>query len=490
MSHSSTASQTRDGQRSDGQRSDARDGNARNRAAEAASPRSPHAKAGVDGSRENLPVERTIIPPFPHFGPDAKLGDKLKGAMAWLQSTRPMRVFKHFGESNGSILAGGMSYSAIFSLFAAVWALFSAMALILADNQGLKDLVLGGLQQAAPDLVGEEGVIKPSILDQAGAFGITGLIAIVGSAWTALGWLSGGRAAIRKIFEVPVSPPTNFALLKLKDLGIALAFGLAMILSSLLTVASQGALKWLVSFIGIGEDNPISLFLLRAASMLVVLAADTVILALLMRVLTGLRIPTRTLIIGALIGGVLIQILKLAGSALLGGASSNPIAASFAVLLGVLIFFNLLCTVLLLTASWIKVTMDDLGESPRKLTAKEADEEAAVAELDARRERLAADRIRLTEELERTPRFARGRRALRRDYERVITEERTLHEEDKRRRLGLNAEGVPDPAEPERSEQKGFTEDAAPQQEPDFHRDHRALREDAAADAAAGDARR
>lgn len=437
---------------------------------------------------ENLPVERTVFPPFPDLHEADGAMEKLKLVMAWVQSMRPVRVFKHFGDSNGAILASGMSYSAIFSLFAAVWALFSAMALILRDNQGLRDLVMGALESAAPGLVGEDGVIKPSILDQAGVFGITGVIAVIGSLWTALGWLSGSRSAIRKIFDVPVSPPTSFIMLKLKDLGIMLAFGLAMILSSLLSVASTGLLKWIAGLMGIGEDEPVTLFLLRCASILVVLAADTLILAMLMRVLTGLRIPTRTLFIGALIGGVLVQILKLAGSALLGGASSNPIAASFAVLLGVLIFFNLLCTVLLLTASWIKVTMDDLGASPRKLTAKEADEAAAVTELQARRERLAADRIRLRSELASTPRWRR--RSIRRAYEGVVAEERALFEEDKRRRMGLDADGVPDPKEPERSERKGFTEDASPARDEVYARNSLAIavdeHEDARAEARRG----
>ena len=54
-------------------------------------------------------------------------------------------------------------------------------------------------------------------------------------------------------------------------------------------------------------------------------------------------------------------ILKVLGSTLLGGASRNPLLASFAVIIGLLIWFNLVCQVILLTASWIATGMADDG---------------------------------------------------------------------------------------------------------------------------------
>ena len=42
--------------------------------------------------------------------------------------------------------------------------------------------------------------------------------------------------------------------------------------------------------------------------------------------------------------------LKLLGTALLGGGTNNPLLASFAVIIGLLIWFNLVCQVILLGA--------------------------------------------------------------------------------------------------------------------------------------------
>jgi hypothetical protein len=62
-----------------------------------------------------------------------------------------------------------------------------------------------------------------------------------------------------------------------------------------------------------------------------------------------------------MLGAVGLGVLKVAGSALLGGATRNPLIASFAVLAGLLIFFNFACQVILIAASWIAVGLEDAG---------------------------------------------------------------------------------------------------------------------------------
>jgi membrane protein len=54
-------------------------------------------------------------------------------------------------------------------------------------------------------------------------------------------------------------------------------------------------------------------------------------------------------------------VLKVLGSLLLGGASSNPLIASFAVIVGLLIWFNLVCQVILVCAAWVVVSASDAG---------------------------------------------------------------------------------------------------------------------------------
>jgi membrane protein len=83
--------------------------------------------------------------------------------------------------------------------------------------------------------------------------------------------------------------------------------------------------------------------------------------------------------------------MKILGGALLGGATNNPLLATFAVIIGLLIWFNLVSTVTLLAASWIAVGMNDSGIPPQTLSDDE------IAEATEKRE---ADALRLASRLE------------------------------------------------------------------------------------------
>ena len=62
--------------------------------------------------------------------------------------------------------------------------------------------------------------------------------------------------------------------------------------------------------------------------------------------------PWWALFRGCAIGAGVLFGLKVLGASLLGGASSNPLLASFAVIVGLLIWFNLVCRTVLLTANF------------------------------------------------------------------------------------------------------------------------------------------
>ncbi|MFB9284175.1 YihY/virulence factor BrkB family protein [Pseudoclavibacter helvolus] len=357
----------------------------------------------------------------------------MKALIAWAQATRPARVFAHFGARSASVLAGGMAYSAIFSIFAGIWLLFSVAGIFLATNTELRDGLIGVLNSSLPGLIGEDGAIDPSLLENTGAFGWASTIALIGTLGTALGWLGQARTGIRTIFDVPVATKRSFVVQKLIDLGFLLAFAVALAISAALTVLSSTFLSSLLSTVGIDESSGFALVVIRIVTVLILLGLDTVVLAGILRILAGLRIPTRSLFFAAFLGAIVIGILKQISTALIGGATSNPLVASFAVLLGLMIFLNLLCTVLLLTAAWVKVTMDDIGASPRLLTAKEAREESTDTILRAEREKIATEVIEARERLNAAPRFFRWKAMA--EYRTLLRQQRRVEAEAQRRRF-------------------------------------------------------
>lgn len=328
---------------------------------------------------------------------------------------KPVRVFQRFGTAGGGLLSAGMSYQALFAAFAAVWVGFSVAGFIIKANPQLQQTLFDMISHAVPGLIGEHGAIKPSLLLNAPVLGWTGAIALVGMLATMLGFFASARDAIRRIFHLP-SDTTFFLLLKLKDLGLVICFGIALILSAAISVASTSALGWILGLAGIDRESLFTTVVARVIGLLVVFAFDAAVLGVFYRVLAGVHIPFRRLAAGAVLGAVGLGILKALGSALLGGASKNPLLASFAVIIGMLIWFNLICKLILLAASWIAVGMADAGIEARLLTPKQVEAEAQTREADARLVLATAERERVEGELRRAHglrRLGLGRRVKR-----------------------------------------------------------------------------
>lgn len=286
----------------------------------------------------------------------------IRALLERIRRSRPVRVLHHYGAARGPILAAGLAYQAIFAVFAAIWIGFSITGAIVSEDLGLRTTVIRMLADAVPGLIdtgANGGAIDPDDLLDTGAFSWTGAIALIGLLVTALGWLASARNAVRVLFDLPQASG-NVVVQRLRDLGLAAGFGALLIVSAVLSVAGTQATDLVLGTIGLRE-SVLVIVLSRAVSLGVMFLLDAVVLAALFRVLAGLRIPFVRLRTGALLGAVGLGALKVLGGALLGGATSNPLLASFAVIIGLLIFFNLVCQVILTAAAWIAVGVQDAG---------------------------------------------------------------------------------------------------------------------------------
>lgn len=297
---------------------------------------------------------------------------------------KPVRVLQHYATSRGPILAGGLAFQALFAVFAGLWVGFSIAGLVISGDLGLQRTLLDVVGEAVPGLVDDgrgNGAIDPETLLSAPAFGLSGAIALVGLLLSALGWLGSARDAVREMFELP--PVTrNFLLQKAFDLGLGLALGALLLVAAALSFAGTSATELLLGLLGIDEDSVVGVVTSRAVSIVVTVVVYAAALLGLYRVLAAIRLPWRLLRTGVLIGAVGMAALTVAGTLLLGGARNNPLIASFAVVAGLLIYYNLVCQVILVAASWMAVDAADEGivldervaaerlEAARKLVAE------------------------------------------------------------------------------------------------------------------------
>jgi membrane protein len=295
--------------------------------------------------------------------PRRRLVAWVKGRIAWGQSLKPVRVFQHYSRLRGPILASGLAFRGLFAVFAALWVAFSIAGLVISGDLGIRNALVTALDNTIPGLIDSgsgTGASKASTLLSAGVFGWTGAIALVGLLFAALGWLGSARDAVRTLFELP-SPAANFAVLKARDLALGVGLGVVLLFSAVLSFAGTSATSFLLGLIGIPSTAVVATVLSRVVTLGVMFLLDTVVLAALFRFLAAIRIPRWRLWAGALLGAIGLGVLKTLGSALLGGATNNPLIASFAVLAGLLLFFNLACQVILIAASWIAVGLEDAG---------------------------------------------------------------------------------------------------------------------------------
>jgi membrane protein len=318
----------------------------------------------------------------------AKKPGRFAPLIGWVKGLFVVRVLTYYGSAQGSLLASGLAYQAIFAVFAAVWVGFSIIGLVVAGNADLQKPLIDLLANAVPGLIKTStsaGAIDPKMLLSAGALKLAGIIALVGVLVTALGWLASARTAIRIIFGLP-QLKTNFLLLKLRDLVVGIGFAIVLIVSAALSVAGSALTTGLLPLIGVSSHSFIGAALGRIVTLAVMFALDAVTLGGFFGVMTGVRLPWRRLLGGSLVGAIALGALKVLGGSLLGVSKNNPLLASFAVILGLLIFFNFACQIILIAAAWISVGMADrkIPMDPRaeavRLEQERKDVEAAKAD--------------------------------------------------------------------------------------------------------------
>jgi membrane protein len=276
----------------------------------------------------------------------------------------PVRVWRHFLQHNGFLLAAGVSYQALFAIFAAIYLAFAIAGLWLGGSTEAVDGMIEIINSYVPNLIQEQGgVVTPEQVQEiaastTGVLSITGLIALGTVIWTAIGWVTFSRRATRDIFGLPPDG-RSYVLLKARDLLAALIFGVSLIVGSLLSSASAVALSWLLSLLRWDAGSDGLNISIRVGTVLISFALMSTALAAMVRFLTGTSLEWRIIWPGALLGGGAMTVLQFGAGFLLSYTPSNPLLATFAIFIGLLLWFRVNGVVMLVASSWIAVAAQD-----------------------------------------------------------------------------------------------------------------------------------
>lgn len=284
--------------------------------------------------------------------------------IAWALSLTPVRAYLRYSERRGPMLADSITYRTLFSLFAAVLLGFSVAALWLAGNKEAWDALIAAVDNAIPGLVGDGGLIKTDEIQAPVGLSVAGIVSLVGLIGAAIGAIGSLRTALRTICD-RVTDDVPFWLVLLRNLGLAVGAGAALAASAAITVLGTAGLGTVAGWLGVSDGDPVVAWGSRWLAILVTFVLDALVIAALFRVLSGVRAPAKALWAGALIGAVGLTVLQQLSGQFVGGAASNPLLASFASLIALLLWINLSAQVILIAAAYIMTLEDESADRVR-----------------------------------------------------------------------------------------------------------------------------
>ena len=311
--------------------------------------------------------------------------------LAWFT----VRVWRNFLRNNGFLLAAAISYQSLFAMFSAIYTAFAVVGIWLGGSASAVSGLISIINSYIPGIIGKEegqGLVTEAdvaeIAQRSGSvLAITGAVAFVVALWTAIGFVTFTRRAVRDIFGLPFDT-RNYVLLKARDFLAAAMFGLALLVGAALAGVTTGVIEAIFDFFGWKSSSGWVWIAGRLASALVAFVINTAALAALIRFLTGTSLRWRLILPGAALGGGALVVLQLGAGLLLFYSPSNPLLATFSVFIGFLLWFRLVGIVILVAASWVATSARDADVPMVPVTAEERRRQEQEALLLAARVRV------------------------------------------------------------------------------------------------------
>ncbi|WP_457252613.1 YihY/virulence factor BrkB family protein [Pedococcus sp. P5_B7] len=286
----------------------------------------------------------------------------LKAWWARFRATSVWRAWKRYGDHRGNLIAGGVGYFAFFSVFPAVLLAFTVFGIVLRSQPQLladtKDAINNLLPGFVKTPTQPNGVIDVSAPTGA-ALSVQGVVSVVGLVLAGTGWLGALRDGIRAIFGVE-GQPGNVVVAKLRDLGVLLLLGVAIVLSAAVGAVAGSTASWVADLVGLGGQQ----WVLAIVAFVVGVALDGAIVAVMLRILSGIPLRWQAVRHGAIFGGVGLTVLKTFGALLISSTTANPLYLGFALVVGLLVWLNFMSRVILISAAWAANDLETGAAAP------------------------------------------------------------------------------------------------------------------------------
>ena len=284
-----------------------------------------------------------------------------------------VRTYERYSADAGDRLAAAVTFYWFLSLFPILLLAVSLLGYVYGDEADARvnEALAGVLPQNVVD------TLATTLTEAKGPAGVLGLL---GTLLSGLGWIDGLRDALRSVWHQNVTAG-NLVTRRLADVlvlvGLFATIGASITVTGLATGFSTTALDAL----GV-DETPVAVVLLRVLTYACAVLADTLLFLFLFTRLARVASPLRRVVQGALLGAVLFELLKVGGAYYVERTTSKGAATygAFAVVVGLLLFLNLVSRLLLLTAAWVVTGPYDSDRAPSGTSSPELARQTGIPE--------------------------------------------------------------------------------------------------------------
>jgi membrane protein len=295
-----------------------------------------------------------------------------------VKDLREVRAIQWYLARRGSQLCGGIAYSALFSLAAALTIGFSVFSATLGGRQELQDALFDQINAWLPGLIatpGTEGLVPASALVLDTAWNSTTVIAAVIFLWTAISFMGALRHSVRFMFDAPVVGVSPVLSKIWQLVGFAILGGM-LVVSAAASVVSQAVTNQLEAWFG---DSLALGTLVAVGTFGVAVVLDLLLVYLVIRVVARVRPRRRRdMFLGCLVAGLVTAGLRWVGTAAITASiSRNELLAPFITIVAVLLLVNFVARVLLLVCAWMydPPRLDEIARAEAELARLRRGEE-------------------------------------------------------------------------------------------------------------------
>lgn len=270
-----------------------------------------------------------------------------RSRFAWVDHA--LRANDRHSDVVGGQIAAGITYFGFLSFFPLLALAFALVGYLSDVYPGARDAITTAVEGAFPGLLGT-GPGQIDIDDVVAAKAGAGIVGLLGLLYSGLGWVSALRVGLRRVFGT-LDERLPFLRRKLADLVVLVLLGLALLASVVVSSLATSATSYVLGLVSL-DDSLTATVLLKVVAVALALLVDTILFAILLTRLPGVRRPWAQIRSGALLGAVGFEALKLLGTFLVAKTTGNPVYATVGVVVGLLVWINLVSRLLVFAAAW------------------------------------------------------------------------------------------------------------------------------------------